>query len=103
MSVHMGRPIGVRGRGIVNKRAHSQKLTGRTQERSAQHSIDPPLPSACMQNAETRDRAGDLQIFGLTLSQLSYRGHGQNFLQACCALAQGCPGIAAHCSAASNG
>ena len=25
-------------------------------------------------NAETRDRAGDLQIFGLTLSQLSYRG-----------------------------
>ena len=26
------------------------------------------------QNAETRDRTGDLQIFGLTLSQLSYRG-----------------------------
>ena len=25
--------------------------------------------------AETRDRTGDLQIFGLTLSQLSYRGH----------------------------
>ena len=25
-------------------------------------------------HAETRDRAGDLQIFGLTLSQLSYRG-----------------------------
>ena len=25
--------------------------------------------------AETRDRAGDLQIFSLTLSQLSYRGH----------------------------
>ena len=25
-------------------------------------------------NAETRDRAGDLQIFSLTLSQLSYRG-----------------------------
>ena len=24
--------------------------------------------------AETRDRAGDLQIFSLTLSQLSYRG-----------------------------
>ena len=24
--------------------------------------------------AETRDRTGDLQIFGLTLSQLSYRG-----------------------------
>ena len=26
-------------------------------------------------NAETRDRTGDLQIFSLTLSQLSYRGH----------------------------
>ena len=25
-------------------------------------------------NAETRDRTGDLQIFSLTLSQLSYRG-----------------------------
>ena len=28
----------------------------------------------CKQNAETRDRTGDLQIFSLTLSQLSYRG-----------------------------
>ena len=27
--------------------------------------------------AETQDRAGDLQIFGLTLSQLSYRGCGR--------------------------
>ena len=27
-----------------------------------------------MKNAETRDRTGDLQIFSLTLSQLSYRG-----------------------------
>ena len=26
-------------------------------------------------HAETRDRTGDLQIFSLTLSQLSYRGH----------------------------
>ena len=25
-------------------------------------------------DAETRDRTGDLQIFSLTLSQLSYRG-----------------------------
>ena len=30
----------------------------------------PPINSA-----ETRDRTGDLQIFSLTLSQLSYRGH----------------------------
>ena len=29
--------------------------------------------------AETRDRAGDRQIFGLTLSQLSYRSHVFDF------------------------
>ena len=29
--------------------------------------------------AETRDRTGDLQIFSLTLSQLSYRGCGEAF------------------------
>ena len=28
--------------------------------------------------AETRDRTGDLQIFSLTLSQLSYRGSAIN-------------------------
>ena len=27
-----------------------------------------------LSHAETRDRTGDLQIFSLTLSQLSYRG-----------------------------
>ena len=32
-------------------------------------------PGKC--HAETRDRAGDLQIFSLTLSQLSYRGSVQ--------------------------
>ena len=31
--------------------------------------------AANQSNAETRDRTGDLQIFGLTLSQLSYRGN----------------------------
>ena len=30
--------------------------------------------SLCGKDAETRDRTGDLQIFGLTPSQLSYRG-----------------------------
>ena len=34
----------------------------------------PETSRAHMKNAETRDRTGDLQIFGLTLSQLSYRG-----------------------------
>jgi hypothetical protein len=32
---------------------------------------------ALAKNAETRDRTGDLQIFSLTLSQLSYRGLGE--------------------------
>ena len=31
--------------------------------------------SRVCENAETRDRTGDLQIFSLTLSQLSYRGN----------------------------
>ena len=35
-------------------------------------------PDARKQNAETRDRTGDLQIFSLTLSQLSYRGYVLN-------------------------
>ena len=35
------------------------------------HRASPADKANC---AETRDRTGDLQIFGLTLSQLSYRG-----------------------------
>ena len=36
---------------------------------------DRSMRKCCRQsNAKTRDRAGDLQIFSLTLSQLSYRG-----------------------------
>ena len=31
-------------------------------------------PTSEKSHAETRDRTGDLQIFSLTLSQLSYRG-----------------------------
>ena len=34
-----------------------------------------------MKDAKTRDRTGDLQIFSLTLSQLSYRGDAPNELQ----------------------
>ena len=33
--------------------------------------------------AETRDRTGDLQIFSLTLSQLSYRGLSTLALKQC--------------------
>ena len=38
----------------------------------------PAANDAAPSNAETRDRTGDLQIFGLTLSQLSYRGCASN-------------------------
>ena len=37
-----------------------------------------------MKNAETRDRTGDLQIFSLTLSQLSYRGVQSNLAATIC-------------------
>ena len=36
--------------------------------------------SASQKSAETRDRTGDLQIFSLTLSQLSYRGSDEGHL-----------------------
>ena len=39
-----------------------------------------PLRFRITKHAETRDRTGDLQIFSLTLSQLSYRG---NWLNGC--------------------
>ncbi len=40
--------------------------------------------ATCVQgtsNAETRDRTGDLHIFSLTLSQLSYRGSGNRLCE----------------------
>ena len=43
----------------------------------ARHGEPPRSEEAAIgakRNAETRDRTGDLQIFSLTLSQLSYRG-----------------------------
>ena len=40
------------------------------------------------QYAETRDRTGDLQIFSLTLSQLSYSGDGGGHDQYTVALAE---------------
>ena len=39
--------------------------------------------SALRNSAETRDRTGDLQIFSLTLSQLSYRGLSTLALKQC--------------------
>ena len=42
----------------------------------------PILQRIEMQHAETRDRTGDLQIFSLTLSQLSYRGGGEGIQSA---------------------
>ena len=42
-----------------------------------QEGVSTPLPTHFPENAETRDRTGDLKIFSLTLSQLSYRGTGK--------------------------
>ena len=39
--------------------------------------MDGPQNVPTKKYAETRDRTGDLQIFGLTLSQLNYRGFMQ--------------------------
>ena len=39
------------------------------------HECKPDVGMAERINAETRDGTGDLQIFSLTLSQLSYRGN----------------------------
>ena len=46
-------------------------------------------------NAETRDRAGDLQIFSLTLSQLSYRGLRLRSASAACVTSTRCPRVLA--------
>ena len=57
----------------------------RTGNRKKMHIVCDELLFGCMagmqwvtsmgwKDAETRDRTGDLQFFGLTLSQLSYRG-----------------------------
>ena len=48
---------------------------GKGKHAAAEHVLG-IAPGKC--HAETRDRAGDLQIFSLTLSQLSYRGSVQN-------------------------
>ena len=48
-----------------------KSLTGTTEHRILHK-------SRVRENAETRDRTGDLQIFSLTLSQLSYRGSSKS-------------------------
>ena len=49
------------------------KVAAKGKHAAAEHVL---APGKC--HAETRDRAGDLQSFSLTLSQLSYRGSVQN-------------------------
>ena len=54
-------------------------------------------------HAETRDRTGDLQIFSLTLSQLSYRGSCEFWqLQRHCIYAKQSGNTAARCCATSE-
>ena len=62
-------------------------------------------PAEGRKNAETRDRTGDLQIFSLTLSQLSYRGLMMqqtlctDLLSARLVLLARCVVVVPHCSA----
>ena len=51
------------------------KVAAKGKHAAAEHVLG-IAPGKC--HAETRDQAGDLQIFSLTLSQLSYRGSVQN-------------------------
>ena len=70
--------------GFEPSRAEPIGLAGRRLNHSAKVSFYRKLVDICdivcvctarkNKNAETRDRTGDLQIFSLTLSQLSYRG-----------------------------
>ena len=63
---HAFDPGSIPGRGDVH---------GRTCKRAMQCGTAQPFTKCwCAPAAETQDRTGDLQIFGLTLSQLSYRG-----------------------------
>ena len=52
----------------------STAATGLAVARSKRATCLATFPNHLMKTAETRDRAGDLQIFSLTLSQLSYMG-----------------------------
>lgn len=51
---------------------------GAIRAKASRHGLPRSLSSGALRgkgpDAETRDRTGDLQIFSLTLSQLSYRG-----------------------------
>ena len=63
---HADDPGWIPGRGDVH---------GRTYKRVMQCGTAQAFTECwCAPAAETQDRTGDLQIFGLTLSQLSYRG-----------------------------
>ena len=63
---HADDPGWIPGRGDVH---------GRTCKRVMQCGTTQPFTKCwCAPAAETQDRAGNFQIFGLTLSQVSYRG-----------------------------
>ena len=69
--------------GLTLSQLSYRGLATRSRVKAAQRLATIAWPAGHAQNgylriadghAETRDRTGDLQIFGLTLSQLSYRG-----------------------------
>ena len=51
------------------------QINSRSLRRDLSHIKEDKVEEA---HAETRDRTGDLQIFSLTLSQLSYRGYASS-------------------------
>ena len=60
--------------GTLLDHRRSTAATGLAAARSQRAACLATFPNHLMKTAETRDRARDLQIFSLTLSQLSYRG-----------------------------
>ena len=76
-----GDPIGLAGRRLSHSakvslnKGHLIDFIDQRQEAQCVGTEFESAESMCSEgNAETRDRSGDLQIFSLTLSQLSYRG-----------------------------
>ena len=58
----LSQAVNIRAVPVLSIRSRASNYDGRIQT------------ADCITDAETRDRTGDLQIFSLTLSQLSYRG-----------------------------
>ena len=79
---------------ITKKRSNCNGFRLQDLQRCHAHKGYDPRPQ---KDAETRDRTGDLQIFGLTLSQLSYRGGATRGVLCYSAGTRTCAMLAANC------